>query len=153
MDTTPVSAATVTVSSVAPTSSPVKLVWPSSAPARAHARATADEAAEVVGLGERALRARRGDLERVALAHLRQELRDALAQLERDALGMVDEQTHELAAHHLGEQHLDVGLGCRQPAFDLGLYRAAHDGLHLQQKSGHSPASKGTAPDCEPQSC
>ena len=32
MDTTPVSAATVTVSSVAPTSSPVKLVWPSSGP-------------------------------------------------------------------------------------------------------------------------
>ena len=34
--------------------------------ARAHARAPADEAAEVVGLAQRALDARRGDLERVA---------------------------------------------------------------------------------------
>ena len=59
---------------------------------------------------------------------------------------MVDEQTHELAAHHLGEQHLDVGLGRRQPAFDLGLYRAAHVVFTSNKKAGISPASKGTAP-------
>src|SRR5512133_3197094 len=34
---------------------------------RAHARAAADEAPEVLGLGQRALNAGRGDLERVAL--------------------------------------------------------------------------------------
>ena len=55
MATTPVSAAMVTSSSEAPTSSPVKRVRPSCAPARAHARAAAEEAAEVVGLGQRAL--------------------------------------------------------------------------------------------------
>jgi len=120
---------------------------------RAHARASADVAAEVVGLGERTLRPRRGHLERVALAHLRQELRDALAQFERDTLGMVDEQPHELAAHDLGEQHLDIGLGRRQPAFDLALYRAAHVVFTSNKKAGNSPASKGTAPASDRQYC
>ena len=75
---TPPSAASVT-SSEAPTSSPVKLARacavrsPSrdgARVARAHAGAPADEAAEVLGLGQRALAARRGDLERVALAQV-----------------------------------------------------------------------------------
>jgi len=38
--------------------------------ARPYAGAAADEAAEVLGLGQRTLRTRRGDLERVLLAHL-----------------------------------------------------------------------------------
>ena len=71
--TTPVSAAIVTSASVAPTSSPVKDVWPSRGVAQADAGAAAEEAAEVVGLGQRALAARRGDLERVALADLGQQ--------------------------------------------------------------------------------
>src|SRR3954471_9831308 len=41
--------------------------------ARAHARGAADEAAEVLGLDQRALRAGRGDLECVLLADLRQQ--------------------------------------------------------------------------------
>ena len=145
MDTTPVSAATVTASSVAPSSSPVKLVMAVVAGARAHARAPADVAAEVVGLGERPLGARRGDLQRVALAHLGQQLGDALAQLERDALRMVDEQAHELAAHHLGEQHLDLGLGVCQPGLDVGLYRA-HDSSLSNKKAGERPLSRHDPP-------
>ena len=64
IDTTPSSAATVTSSSLAPTSSPVKLLWPSLGSRSAHARATAEEAAEVVRLRQRPLGTRRGDLER-----------------------------------------------------------------------------------------
>ena len=71
MDTTPPSAATVTASSVARE----QLAGEAAAAvglraAGAHARAPADEAAEVLGLGERALGPGRGDLERVALAHV-----------------------------------------------------------------------------------
>src|SRR5687768_15521733 len=49
---------------------------------RAHTRTPADEAAEVLRLGQRPLDARRGDLERVLLAHGSQMARHALAQVE-----------------------------------------------------------------------
>ena len=74
----------------------------------------------MVGLGQRALGARRGDLQRVALADLRQRVGDALAQRERDAVGMVDEQPHRVPPRtsasststpgSLGELGLDLGL-------------------------------------------
>ncbi len=77
---TPPSAASVTSSSEAPTSSPVKLrtALPLALRAalgrarvtRAHTRAPADEAPEVRGLGQRTLAARRGDLQGVALAQV-----------------------------------------------------------------------------------
>ena len=54
IDTTPVSAATVTPSSVARAARRERRAAVAVA-ARAHARAPADEAAEVLGLGERAL--------------------------------------------------------------------------------------------------
>ena len=87
IETTPVSAATVTASSVAPRSSPVNERAAVVVAARAHARAPADVAAEVVWLGERAAAGRRGDLERVLLAHGGEVLGHALAELERDASG------------------------------------------------------------------
>ncbi len=107
---TPPSAASVTSSSEAPTSSPVKLAPrragsarrpPASTGARvarAHARAAPDEAAEVRGLGQRALAAGRGDLQRVALAQVVQQPRDALAHRERDAVGVVDEHAQAAPA-------------------------------------------------------
>ena len=64
IDTTPSSAATVTSSSDAPTSSPVIALVAVARLAQAQARPAADEAPEVVRLAQRALRARRGDLER-----------------------------------------------------------------------------------------
>src|ERR1700712_2592236 len=60
--------------------------------AGAHARAAADVAAEVVWLGQGTLRAWRGDLERVRLAHAGEVLGDPLAERERDTVGMIDEQ-------------------------------------------------------------
>src|SRR5215218_2815511 len=75
--------------------------------AGADAGAAAEEAAEVGGLAERALQSRRGDLEGVALAELGELVGDPLAQLERDAAGMVDEQAQGVAADDLCEQHLD----------------------------------------------
>ncbi len=77
-------------------------------------------------LGERALRSRRGDLERVALAHVGERLADALAERERDTVRMIDEQTHRRAAHDLGEQDLDIGLAGCEPGLDICL-----DGAHL----------------------
>ena len=84
--------------------------------ARTHAGAAADEAAEVGGLGQRTLAARRGDLQRVALAQLAQQRGDALAERERDAVGVVDEHAQAAAAEYLGEQHLDVGLAAARAA-------------------------------------
>ena len=151
---TPPSAASVTSSSEAPTSSPVKLRArlaraalalgrEGTRVARAHARAPADEAAEVRGLGQRALGARRGDLQRVALAQVVERQRHALAQLQRDAVGMVDEHAQRAAAENLGEQHLDVGLAERQTPLDICLY-GCHQLAPLRKKSGPAPTF-GTA--------
>src|SRR5215212_8438744 len=52
---------------------------------RAHAGAPTEEPAEMRRLGQRALAARRGHLEGVALTHVAQLVRDALAEVERDA--------------------------------------------------------------------
>ncbi len=91
----------------------------------AHAGAATDEAAEVVGLGERALGARRGNLERIALAQVGEQRGDALAKRERDAVGMVDEHAQRgvgaVRCQRLGEQNLDVGLAGREELFYLGL--------------------------------
>ena len=136
----------MTASSVAPSSSPVKRAPAVVVAARAHARAPADEAAEVLGLGQRALGPGRGDLERVALAHRRQVVGDALAELERDAVGMVDEEAHEAAADDLGEQHLDLGLGLGEPGLDIGLDRA-HVTSSFNEKSGRAPAFRNVRPE------
>ena len=132
---TPPSAANVTSFSVAPTSSPVKLRTGRAAArafavelhdrpgvTRAHARTAPDEAAEVSGLGQRALAAGRGDLERVALAQVVQQQRHALAHRERDAVGVVDEHAQAASAGDLGEQHLDRRARCRP---DASLYLSA----------------------------
>ena len=52
---------------------------------------------------------------------------------------MVDEEAHEPAADDLGEQHLDLGLGLREPGLDVGLDRCSCS-PPLQQKSGRAPA-------------
>jgi len=52
---------------------------------------------------------------------------DPLAQRERHAVGMVDVEPDERVPHHLGEQHLDLGVGLGEPGLDLGL-----DGGHLR---------------------
>src|SRR5947209_11852290 len=88
--------------------------------ARTHARAPSQVAAEVVGLREGAVPARAGDLERVLLAHLGQELRDALAEVERDPAGMVDEDADRVA-DELDEQHLDVGRTVAETRLDIDL--------------------------------
>src|SRR5664279_2179859 len=114
-------------------------------PARTHASATADEAAEVRGLGQRALGPRRGDLQRVALAQVGQRQRHAFAQLERHAVGVVDEHTQRAATENLGEQHLDIGVAERQAPFDICL-NWCHQLAPLRKKSGPAPTF-GTAAD------
>ena len=109
--------------------------------ARAHARAAADEAAEVRGLGQRALGARRGDLERVALAQVGQRSVTRSHSCERDAVGVVDEHAQRAAAEHLGEQHLDVGLARREPLLDICLYGVSSNLLLYAKKAGVRPLS------------
>ena len=58
----------------------------------------------------------RGDLERVALADLGQQVGDALAEGERDAVGMIDEEAHVWPPSDLGEQHLDIRRASRRAA-------------------------------------
>src|SRR4051794_34787237 len=78
--------------------------------AGADLRAAADVAAEVLGLGERALDPRRGDLQRVLLPHVRKVMGHALTEVERDALWVIDEEADEVAPDDLREQDLDFRL-------------------------------------------
>src|SRR3954454_444759 len=94
----------------------------------ANASAATEEAAEVGRLRERALDAGRGHLERIALTKLGELMGDALAQVERDAVGMVDEHAERVATDDLGEQHLDLRLGRGKAALDIRL-QAAHPSL------------------------
>src|SRR4051794_32013600 len=88
---------------------------------RAQPRAAADIAAEVPGLAEGPLDAGARRLERIPLAPLGQVMRDALAEVQRDALRVIDEKANEIASYDLGEQHLDFGLRLCKAGFDLGL--------------------------------
>src|SRR3954447_10833561 len=108
--------------------------------AGAHAGLAADVAPEVLGLGERALRAGARDLERVLLADVRQMVGDALAEIQRDALRMVDEEAHEITSDHLGEQDLNLGFRLCQVGLDVGL-DVAHVTSSSNKKAGSSPAS------------
>src|SRR4051794_6813423 len=96
--------------------------------AGANASAATEEAAEVGRLRERALDAGRGHLERIALTELGELMGDALAQIERDAVGMVDEHAERVATDDLDEQHLDLRLGRGKAALDIRL-QAAHPSL------------------------
>ena len=96
--------------------------------AGANAGAAAEEAAEMCGLRERALDAGRGHLEDIALTELGETMGDALAQLERHAVGMVDEDAERLRTDNLDEQHLDLRLGRGKAALDIRL-QAAHPSL------------------------
>jgi hypothetical protein len=92
--------------------------------AGSYPRATADEATEVGGLGQRTLAARRGDLERIALPLLAKQRCDPLAQRKRHTIGMVDEHAqHRVGGgrYDLGEQHLDFGLALGETPLDICL--------------------------------
>src|SRR3954447_9283856 len=117
--------------------------------ARPDARAMTEEAAEVLRLGERALDARRRDLEGVVLPDLGQAGGDSLAKLERDAVGMIDVEPDQGAVDHLRQKHLDVGLVLREPAFDVLLDMASgvrHD-LPPQTKKWASAHFRSDSPE------
>src|SRR3954451_2767693 len=107
--------------------------------AGAHAGMAAEEAAEGLGLGQRPLGPRRGALQGVALTQVGQRMRDALAEPERDAVGVVDEQPDGRSAQDLGEQHLDLGLADGEPSLDIGLDGAHGDLLLTTKKAGERP--------------
>ncbi len=152
--TTPSGAAIVTSLSDAPTSSPVKLLWPSRASRKRTRALPAEEAGVVLRLGQRAVLSRGGHLERVAVAVVGQVRGHALAQVERHALGMIDEQTQRGGCDDLGKQQLDVRFARGEPALDLGLKLVVigpHCGISsvTHKKSGPAPTS-GTAAEQVP---
>ena len=71
----------------------------------------ADRVAEVLGRAERALDARRGDVDRVLAQVLAQHVGDARAERVVDALGVVDEDGEPLGADELDGEHLDARQG------------------------------------------
>src|SRR3954454_18932745 len=101
--------------------------------ARADAGTTTDEPPEVVRLARRALGAGGRHGEPVLLQQLRQRVRDALAELERDAVGMVDVEL-DVVTLELREQHLDLGLALGELALDLSLDGGAHQPSPLKMK-------------------
>src|SRR3712207_8015469 len=80
--------------------------------------AAADEAAEVLGLGQRALDARGGDLERVLLAHGGQVAGHALAQVERDA---ADRKSTRLNSSHA---NISYAVFCLKKKHQLLLHQS-----------------------------
>jgi hypothetical protein len=76
--------------------------------AQPHARAPADEAPEVVRLGERPLRPRGRHLEPVVHEQVAQVRGDPLAQRQIHPARVVDEQAQPLGPHLLARQQLDL---------------------------------------------
>ena len=97
IETTPVSAATVTSSLRGAEKLAGEALVPVLGLARAHARAATEKAAEVLRLGQRALGPRRGDLQPVVHQHVAQVVGDPLAQVEIDPVRVVDGQPQPLA--------------------------------------------------------
>src|SRR5215212_3693660 len=102
--------------------------------AGAHARAAADEAAEVVGLRQRPLRARRRHLQGVLGQQVAQVRGDALADAVIDAALAVDEHAYGAASHAFGQQHFHVRLRGREALLDLRLDVLHH--FSLENKKG-----------------
>jgi hypothetical protein len=84
-----------------------------------HANATAREAPVVLELGQRAVGARRGDLERPRLEQVAEVVRDALAEREINAGWVIDVQAKRLARRMLECDQLDLRIKLMDPVFDL----------------------------------
>src|ERR1700722_17800072 len=97
-----------------------QLLVPIRGVAQAHARAPAEKAAVVLRLGQRAILTGRGDLQRVALAVVAEVPGDPLAERQRHAVRVVDEDAQD-GALHLREQQLNLRLEAGQSGFDFGL--------------------------------
>jgi hypothetical protein len=73
----------------------------------------------VLGLRQRAVGARRGDLERPGLEQVAEVVRHALTQRQVHTAGVVDVQAKGLARRLLQSNQLDLGIQLAQPVFDL----------------------------------
>ena len=74
----------------------------------------------MLGLGERAVLPGRRDLEGESLAIVAEVPGDALADLERHPVRVIDEQAQRRSGD-FRKQHLDLGLDAGEAGFDLGL--------------------------------
>lgn len=150
----PPSAANVTARSSAPTSSPVNdrrgseglagrsLAGNGERLTRTNPDPTPDEPPEVLGLHQRPVTAGRGDLHRIGLAQVFQMMGDLRAEIQRDTVGVVDEDTEGSPSDDLGQKHLDGGLGGLQTGFDGVLNGGGHSGFS-HKKAGSVPTSTG----------
>ena len=76
----------------------------------------AHEAAEVLGLGQRAIGPRRGDLERPCLEQVAELVGDPLAERQVDPIRMVDVKPQRLGGRALERDQLDLGIEVPKPA-------------------------------------
>src|SRR4051794_35299330 len=113
--------------------------------ARADLRLAADVAAEMLRLRQRALGPGARHLERILLADLRERLGHALAQIERHALGVIDEEANKVASDDLREQDLNLRFRVCKTGLDIGL-DIAHVTSSFNKKAGSSPASQSGLP-------
>src|SRR5207249_3564406 len=97
----------------------------------------AEKALEVLGLGQRAVGARRADLERVLLEEVAQGGGHALAELEVDAARAVEVETERLGGRALQHHELDLRVDLGKPALDCRLQF-----LQLLSLSARDPAKK-----------
>ena len=104
----------------AATSSPLKRVRPATR-LRCAGDLVADGVAEVAGRAQRALDARRRDVDRVAVEVAAEQLGDARAERVVDALRMVDVDAEARRRRQLDREHLDARQGSLDPAGDVPL--------------------------------
>src|SRR5207247_5457548 len=97
----------------------------------------ADKALEVLGLGQRAIDARRADLERVLLEQVAQGGGHTLAELEVDAARAVEVEAQRLGGRALQHHELDLRVDLGKPALDCRLQF-----LQLVSLSTRDPAKK-----------
>ena len=113
----------------------------------------AHEAAEVLGLGQRAVRPGRGDLQGPGLEQVAQLVRDPLAEGQVHPIRMVDVEAQRLGGGAFQRDQLDRGIELPKPGLDLLLklfqtrpsrsVRVSLDPFRAEKKAGPCPPPTG----------
>ena len=100
----------------------------------------AEEPAEVLGLGQRPLRAGRGDLERVVDQQVAQLVGHPLAEPQVDPVGVIDEEPQAVGSRVLQRDQLDRRIELAEPSLYVRL-EVSHclcDAIRAEKKVGQA---------------